>query len=191
MSRIIVVALAGLLTVSCSVEKLYTMKQRTKIHSYEQIDFHDLVKRYVTKEQSSVGEIEGIYSVSMVVYKKGKGILSTTEKEKISERRENYMQVAIIKDSGGADREFIEVPLDKKLLPSYSIRGEFNRMADANILIYKRFESRGRVTSYTFTFDRSKDILEGIRKENSGQFEYTHQLTYVKLQPKQSESSRK
>lgn len=191
MSRIIVVALTGLLTVSCSVEKLYTMKQRTKIHSYEQIDFHDLMKRYVTKEQSSVGEIEGIYSVSMVVYKKGKGILSATEKEKISERRENYMQVAIIKDSGGADREFIEVPLDKKLLPSYSIRGEFNRMADANILIYKRFESRGRVTSYTFTFDRSKDILEGIRKENSGQFEYTHQLTYVKLQPKQSESSRK
>lgn len=167
------------------------MKQRNKVHAYEQIDFHALVKRYMNKEQSSVGEIEGIYSVSMVVNKKGKGILSSTEKEKISERKENYMQVAILKDTESANREFVEIPLDKKFLPSYSIRGEFNRMADANILIYNHFESRGRVTSYTFTFDRTKDILEGVRKENSGQFEYTYQLIYVKLHPKQVESSRK
>jgi len=178
-------------TGACSVEKLYSMKQRNKIYAYEQIDFHDLVKAYLTKEQSSVGEIEGIYSVSMLVNKKGKGILSASEKEKVSERKENYMQVAILKDTDGANREFVEIPLDKKFLPSYSIRGEFNRMADANILIYNHFESRGRVSSYTFTFDRTKDILEGVRKENSGQFEYTYQLTYVKLHPKQIESSRK
>jgi hypothetical protein len=178
-------------SISCSFEKLYSMKQRNKVHSYEQIDFHDLIKRYMIKEQSGVGEMEGIYSVSMIVYKKGKGMLSSSEKEKISERKENYMQVAIIKDAGGADREYIEVPLDKKFLPSYSIRGEFSRMADANILIYRQFESRGRVSSYTFTFDRTKDILEGVRKENNGQFEYTWQLTYVKLQPKQIESSHK
>ena len=183
--------LIGVLSFSCSMEKLYTMKQRNKIHAYEQIDFHALVKRYLNKEESSIGEIEGIYSVSMVVNKKGKGILSSTEKEKISERKENYMQVAILKDTESANREFVEIPLDKKFLPSYSIRGEFNRMADANILIYNHFESRGRITSYTFTFDRTKDILEGVRKENSGQFEYTYQLTYVKLHPKQVESSRK
>lgn len=191
MKIIITVALIAALFVSCSMDKLYSMKQRNKVYSYEQIDFHDLMKRYVNKEQSSLGEIEGIYSVSMVVYKKGKGVLSSTEKEKVSERKENYMQVAIIKDAGGANREYVEVPLDKKFLPSYSIRGEFNRMADANILIYKHFESRGRESSYTFTFDRTKDILEGVRKENNGQFEYTYQLTYVKLQPKQAESSRR
>jgi hypothetical protein len=110
-------------SVSCSFEKLYSMKQRSKVHSYEQIDFHDLMKRYVSKEQSDIGEIEGIYSVSMIMYKKGKGILSSMEKEKIAERKENYMQVAILKDANGADREYIEVPLDKKFLPSYSIRG--------------------------------------------------------------------
>lgn len=191
MKIIITVALIAALFVSCSMDKLYSMKQRNKVYSYEQIDFHDLMKRYVNKEQSSVGEIEGIYSVSMLVYKKGKGVLSSTEKEKVSERKENYMQVAIIKDTDGANREYVEVPLDKKFLPSYSIRGEFSRMADANILIYKHFESRGRESSYTFTFDRTEDILEGVRKENNGQFEYTYQLTYVKLQPKQAESSRK
>jgi hypothetical protein len=191
MRIVIAVALLGIVSVSCSMEKLYSMKQRNKVHSYEQIDFHDLMKRYVNKEQSSVGEIEGIYSVSMVVYKKGKGVLSSTEKEKVAERKENYTQVAIIKDTDGANREYVEVPLDKKLLPSYSIRGEFSRMADANILIYKHFESRGRESSYTFTFDRTKDILEGVRKENNGQFEYTYQLTYMKLQPRQAESSRK
>lgn len=191
MRIIIAVVLLEALLVSCSMDKLYSMKQRSKVYSYEQIDFHDLMKRYVNKEQSSVGEIEGIYSVSMVVYKKGKGVLSSTEKEKVSERKENYMQVAIIKDTNGANREYVEVPLDKKFLPSYSIRGEFSRMADANILVYKHFESRGRESSYTFTFDRTKDILEGVRKENNGQFEYTYQLTYMKLQPKQAESSRK
>ncbi len=192
MMRIIAtVILISVLSISCSVEKLYSMKQRNKVYGYEQIDFHDLIKRYMIKESDGRSEIEGIYSVSLVVHRKGKGIFSATEKEKIWERKENYKQVAIIKDVDGGNREYIEVPLDKKYLPSYSIRGEFNRMADANILIYKYLEARGRVTSYTFTFDQAKDILEGIRKENSGQFEYTYQLTYVKLQPRQTESSRK
>lgn len=183
---IVILALA-----SCSIEKLYTMKQRTKVHGYEQIDFHDLVKRYVNKENAGEGEMEGIYSVSLVVTKKGKGILSSTEKEKVSERKENYLQVVLLKDDDGANREYIEVPLDKKYLPSYSVRGEFSRMADANILIYNHFESRGKISSYTFAYDRTKELLEGIRKENNGQFEYTYRLTYVKIQSKQLESSRK
>lgn len=102
------------------------MKQRNKVYYFEQINFHDLMKRYVNKEQLSVGDLEGIYSVSMVVYKKGKGVLSSTEKEKVSE---NYKQVAIIKVMDGANRAYVEVHLDKNFLPSYSIRGEFRRMA--------------------------------------------------------------
>lgn len=180
-----------LLFASCSVEKLYTMRQRSKVHAYEQVDFHDLVKRYVNKEHSGAGETEGIYSVSLVVTKKGKGMLSSTEKEKVAERKENYLQVVLLKDTDGANREYIEIPLDKKYLPSYSVRGEFSSMADANILIYKHFESRGKVSAYTFTYDRTKELLEGIRKENNGQFEYTYQLTYVKIQAKQVESSRR
>lgn len=176
---------------SCSVEKLYTMQQRSKLHAYEQIDFHDLVKRYVNKEHTRAGDMEGIYSVSLVVTKKGKGMLSSTEKEKIAERKENYMQVVLLRDADGANREYIEIPLDKKYLPSYSVRGEFSSMADANILIYNHFESKGRVSSYTFAYDRTKELLEGIRKENNGQFEYTYQLTYVKIQSKPTESSRR
>jgi hypothetical protein len=167
------------------------MKQRSKVNAYEQIDFHDLVKRYMNKDPLRADDLEGIYSVSMVVSKKGKGILSATEKDKIAERKENYVQVAIFKDVETGNREYIEVPLNKKYLPSYSIQGEFSRMADANILIYKKYESRGRVTAYTFTFDRSRNILEGVRKENNGQFEYTYQLTYVKLQTGKLESSRR
>lgn len=179
------------LFLSCSIEKLYTMKQRSKVNAYEQIDFHDLVKRYMNKDPLRADDLEGIYSVSMVVSKKGKGILSATEKDKIAERKENYVQVAIFKDVETGNREYIEVPLNKKYLPSYSIQGEFSKMADANILIYKKYESRGRVTAYTFTFDRSRNILEGVRKENNGQFEYTYQLTYVKLQTGKLESSRR
>jgi len=190
-NQIILIVLIGFVTAGCSVEKLYTMKQLSKSHSYEQIDFHDIIKRYMNKEQSDAGDMEGIYSVSLVVYKKGKGILSSVEKEKIWERKENYMQVAILKDSDTPNREYLEIPLEKKYLPSYSVRGEFSRMAESSILIYNRLESKGRATSYTFTYDRTKEMLEGVRKENSGQFEYTYQLTYIKLQKNQFESSRK
>ncbi len=176
---------------SCSVEKLYTMKQRSKVNAFEQIDFHDLMKRYLNKDVQKADELEGLYSVSMVVSKKGKGILSSSEKERITDRKENYLQVAILKDMETGNREYMEVPLDKKYLPSYSIQGEFSRMEDANILIYKKYESRGRVTAYTFTFDRTRNILEGVRKENNGQFEYTYLLTYVKLQTGKLESSRR
>jgi hypothetical protein len=172
------------------MEKLYTMKQKRKVYAYEQIDFHELVKKYMDKQYSITGSVEGIYSVSLLTTKKGKGIFSSAEKEKIAERKENYLEVAIIEDTSNPDREYIEVPLDKKYLPSYSIRGEFTKMSEANILIYKHFEPRNKFTSYTFTYDRSKEILEGIRKENTNQFEYTYKLNYVKLHPKQLQSTR-
>lgn len=160
------------------------MRQKQKINPYEQIDFRAMVDRYMNKDQSSVGTIEGIYSVSSLITKKGKGLLSATEKEKVVERKENYSKVAIIRDSGNANREYLEVPLDKDFLPTYSIRGEFTNVADGNIMVYKHFESRGRVLSYTFSYDKQKDILEGIRTENDGGFTITYKLTYLKLLPK-------
>ncbi|MBL7860597.1 MAG: hypothetical protein JNJ65_05495 [Cyclobacteriaceae bacterium] len=180
-------ALFGLLlpaVVGCSVEKLYQMNQNRKVYPYEQVSFHDVVKRYMSKDYTSVGSIEGIYSVSVVIEKKGKGLLSPVEKNKIMTRKENYTTVAIIRDGTDPGREFIEIPLDKEHLPSYSVRGEFTRMTDSNIMIYKHFESRGEYSTYTFTYDAARDMLEGVRKENSGQAEYTYQLTYIKLHPK-------
>lgn len=183
----LVIVLLSILSVSCSMEKLYTMKQNRKVYPFEQVNFHELVQRYMSKENSSIGTIEGIYSVSLVVTKKGKGLLSSVEKEKVMERKENYSKVAIIRDTGDANREYFEVSLDNESLPSYSIRGEFTRMTEANILIYNRLEPRGKTTTYTFTYDYSRDMLEGVRKENSGQAEYTYNLTYIKLHPKKTE----
>ncbi len=170
---------------SCSFEKLYKMQQSRKVNPYDQINFNEIVKRYFVKDKTSVGTIEGIYSVSSLVTKKGKGLLSSTEKEKIVDRKENYSEVAILKDNSNSSREYIEVPLDKDYIPSYSIRGEFTGMTDGNILVYKHFESRGRIVSYTFTYDKGRDILEGVRTENEGSFTYTYKLTYLKLFPKQ------
>ncbi len=173
---------------SCSVEKLYTMRQKQKVNPYEQIDFGSMVNRYLNKDKTSVGTIEGIYSVSSLIIKKGKGLLSATEKEKVVERKENYSKVAIIRDPGNTNREYLEVPLDKDLLPSYSVRGEFTNVSDGNIMVYKHFEPRGKVLSYTFSYDKEKDILEGIRTENDGSFTITYKLTYLKLLPKESEA---
>ena len=176
--------IAFLFLVSCSIDKLYKMKQSRKLNPYEQINFNEIVKLYFAKDETSVGTIEGIYSVSSLVTKKGKGALSSTEKEKVVDRKENYSEVAIIQDKNTGGREYLEVPLDKDYVPSYSIRGEFTGMTDGNILVYKHFESRGKVVSYTFTYDKAHDILEGIRTENDGSFTITYKLTYLKLFPK-------
>ena len=173
-----------IVTTACSIDKLYKMKQNRKVNPYEQIDFNEIVKRYFGKDKTSIGTIEGIYSVSSLITKKGKGVLSSAEKEKIVERKENYSEVAIIRDRANAGREYLEVPLDKDYVPSHSIRGEFTGMTEGNILVYKHFESRGRIVSYTFTFDKARDILEGVRTENDGSFTITYKLTYLKLFPK-------
>ncbi len=168
---------------SCSIEKLYSLRYKQKRPEFEQIDFHDLTQRYMYKEEQT-NSIEGIYAVSVVVLRKGKPFLSSTEKEKIVERKENYSTVAIIRDPNNANREYLEISLDKTQLPSYSVRGEFTKLAESNLLIYRHFESRKQVSTYTFSYDGVRDMLEGVRKENSGNSEFTYTLTYVKLHPK-------
>lgn len=176
----------GLIIVAsgCSIEKLYQMSQNRKVYPFEQITFHDIMRRYMSKDFASVGTMEGIYAVTIVVEKKGKGFLSPTEKRKVMTRKENYSIVAIIRDGTDPNREYIEIPLDKEYLPSYSIRGEFTGMSEGNILVYKHLEKKGESATYTFTYDAAHDVLEGIRKENSGQSEFTYTLTYLKLHPK-------
>jgi hypothetical protein len=164
------------------MEKMFQMQQKRKVNPYEQIDFAGMVNRYLYKDRTSVGTIEGVYSVSSLITKKGKGLLSSTEKEKVVDRKENYSKVVIIRDSG--KREYLEVSLDKDFLPTYSIRGEFTNVADGNILVYKHFEPHGKILTYTFSYDKQHDILEGVRTENDGSFTVTYKLTYLKLLPK-------
>ena len=184
MRKLLVILSLFLIASSCSFEKLYKMQQRRKLNPYEQIEFGDMVRLYFGKDETSIGTIEGIYSISSLVTKKGKGLLSSTEKEKTVERNENYSTVAVIRDTQNPNRDYLEVPIDKDFLPSYSIRGEFTGLTDSNLIVYKQLESRGRVTTYTFTYDKSRDILEGIRTENEGAFTVTYKLTYLKLFPK-------
>lgn len=169
---------------ACSVEKAYTMRQKHKVHSFEQVNFNDVLKAYLNKQVGEKGSFEGIYSVSSLITRKGKGLLSNTEKEKVIERNDNYQQVAIIKDVKNLHREFIELPIDRGLFPSYSIRGEFSEFTENSVAVYKRLEKRNKFTTYTFSFDKSYDILEGVRIENNGNYSYTYKLTYVKLFPK-------
>jgi hypothetical protein len=163
------------------------MKATRAQQSYEQINFVDLVKKYVSKDKSEPKNIEGIYSVSITVYKRSKGLFSSEERERVIEQKEHYAQVAIIRDNSRNNREFIEVPVDKNNLTSYSVRGELNTLSEGNILVLKHFEPKGKPLTYSFTYDREKDILEGIRTETNGNVTYTYRLNFVKLYPKDND----
>jgi len=181
--------LAALLALcSCSFQKMYQANNtRIQHSSYEQINFVDLVKKYVTKGKSGQG-IEGIYSVSIVVLKRSKGLFASEERERMIEQKEHYARVAIIQDNARNNREFIEIPVDKNSQSSYSVRGELITLSEGNILVLKHFEPKGKTLTYSFTYDKEKDILEGIRTETNGRnVTYTYKLNFVKLYPKQSD----
>lgn len=170
-----------LLLQGCSVQKLQQMKQVRTNPAYQQIDLQSLIRRYLKKDKFN--SIEGIYSVSGSVTKKGRGLLGGAEKEKVTDRKENYAQVAILRDLEEGGREYLELSLDQELRASYSVVGEFTIATNGNILVYKHFAG-SKSSSYTFTTDKNADILEGIRVENDGNATITYKLTYVKLFPK-------
>ena len=177
---------ALILSCSCSMDRLYSMQQKRKsqANSYEQINFLELMKKYMSKEKSGQNSLEGIYSVSSIVLKKSKGLFSSEEKEKEVDRKENYAQVAVIRDNARNNREYIEIPVDKNYLPSYSIRGELTTLSEGNVLVLKHFEPKGKILMYSFAYDQEKEILEGIRTETNGGTTYTYKLTFAKLYPK-------
>jgi len=163
---------------------MMSQKKKASLSPLEQVTLQELVERYMAKDQSSVGTIEGIYTVSSVVTKKGKAILSSREKERVTDRQENYTKVAIIRDNSEAGREFIEIVIEKDHMTSYPVYGEFSTMAESNLLLYKHFDSKGRSSSFTFTYDKIKDVLEGVRTDNSNNKTITYKLTYIKMFPK-------
>lgn len=184
--RLLIACVLLLSMTSCSYDRLIMMTQKKKASAspLEQVTLTEMVERYMAKDQSSVGSIEGIYTVSSVVTKKGKAILSSREKEKVTDRQENYTKVAIIRDNSEAGREFIEIVIDKDYQTSFPVYGEFSTMAESNLLVYKHYDSKGRASSFTFTYDKIKDLLEGVRTDNSNNKTITYKLTYIKMFPK-------
>lgn len=171
---------------SCSIEKIYQASTLRSKQLYEQISFVELMKKYMDKEKSGQGNVEGIYSVSSLILKKSKGLFSSEEKERTVDQKEHYAQVAVIRDDARNNREFVEIPIDKNYLSSYPIRGEFTALSEGNVLVLKHFEPKGKMLIYSFVYDKDKDILEGIRTETSGNVTYTYKLIFVKLYPKQA-----
>ncbi len=173
------ISIAVLLLGSCTFIRLGGTKPSHNSSPYQQLDFQTLVKRYMKKDK--LNAIEGIYSVSGSVIKKRKGFLTSEDKEKTADRKENYARVAILQDPSDTGKDYIELSLDKENLPSYSIIGEFSTSVAGNILVYKHFDAKGKSSSFTFTTDPASDLLEGIRVENDGNATITYKLTYVKL----------
>ena len=120
-----------------------------------------------------------------MVTKRYKPFLSSVYKIKTLEEKQNYSSVAIIKENNkNTGREYIEIPIDKGYLPSYSIRGEFTSSPEGGILVYKHFEKKDQTITYTFSTDIGNSLLEGIRTENKGSSTITFKLSYLKLLPK-------
>jgi hypothetical protein len=151
---------------------------KTKSSPFRQMNFQELIHRYMEKAGS--GSIEGVYTVSGVVIKKGRNLMGIV-KEKTTDRKENYARVAILREKGG--KEYIELSLNREDQTSYSIIGEFKQAASGNIFVYSHYDPKGKDSSFTFTRDESGDILEGVRVDNEGSTEVTYKLTYVKLKP--------
>ncbi len=182
-ARLLICIVISFMASACSMQKLARMQQASKQSAYQQFDFQALVRKYMEKDKSN--HVEGIYSVSGSVTKKGKGFMGGTEKEKVTDLKENYAKVAIIRDGNDSGRQFIEISLDKESLGgSYNIIGEFSLSTGGSILIYKHLEGKGKSSAFTFTTDESSDVLEGIRVENEGSAVITYKLTYVKLSTK-------
>ena len=148
---------------------------------YEEVTFEDLSKRYLDKTEGPWNEVEGIYSVSCVIVRKGKGLLSSTERERVIERRDNYARIAIIRERPGASRAFIAVSLSYREPGKYPIVGQFDSFGEGRGLIYKHLEPDG--TSLSFTMTRDADLVEGEYTVTEARSTVVYKLTFLKIYP--------
>lgn len=152
---------------------------------YEEVDLEGMIRRYIAKTHGDEPSIEGIYTVSGEVIRKGKTLLSSVERERTIERKDNYARVAILKDWPESNTEYVEISLEEKNAPRYPIVAELNELAEGGGFIYKHFEPKGKVLTFMFLYDKNKpDILEGVYTETKNDVVITYKLTYVKVYPK-------
>lgn len=174
------ILLALLITGSCTVPAQFATQQRAKKTTYEEITFEDLTKRYLSKSHAN-NTIEGVYSVSSVITKKGPQLISGEVRERVVDRKENYARVAILKDRPGSSREYIEVSLTYREANTYPVVGEFNVFGEGRGLIYKHFEPDGSTMSFTMMHD--SDLIEGEYSKVEGRQTITYRLSYLKIYP--------
>jgi hypothetical protein len=152
---------------------------------YKEVDLEEMIRRYIAKTHQQSSSIEGIYTVSGVVTKRGKSFLNPSGKEKIVVRKDNYARVAILRDWPGSNTEYVEISLNEKNAPRYPIVAELNSLSEGGGFTYKHIEPKGETMTFTFLYDQNKsDILEGVYTKTKNNVEVTYKLTYVKVYPK-------
>ena len=166
--------------------KLSMQKKKQKGNFAEHIDFQDMVKRYLTKELRPTEKLEGIYSVSAIVTRRG-GFLSNPNKEKVVARKDNYATVVIIKGMGHEDREYLSVSLDSKIPGRYPVVGEFTTMTNGATFVYRHYEPESPGISFTFALSES-DVLDGVFVKMVKRKTITYKLSYLKIYPQREDA---
>lgn len=150
---------------------------------YEEVDLENVMKRYFGK---SFGySIEGIYSVSCVITKRNKRLLSKSERIRVVARQDNYAKVAIMKDWPASNRDFIEVSLSYRKANSFPIMGELDIMANGAGYVYTHTEPDGE--RYVFSMLESDGLLEAEYSVVEKRKTVTYKLSYLRIFPTDKE----
>ena len=178
------IIVSGLL-ITCNFSAAQTSeKSKIKKSVYEEVDLEDMMRRYFGKEKSN--PLEGIYSVSCVITKRNKRLLSQRERIKIVERKDNYARIAILKDWPESRRDYIEVSLSYRDAKKYPIVGELSTLSDGRGFIYKHLEPDGSVISFSL-LNESMELLEAEYSDMQKRKIITYRLSYLKIYPKASD----
>lgn len=158
--------------------------KRMKKTIYEEVDLENIMKRYFGKEYGY--SIEGIYSVSCVITKRNKKLLSRKERIRVVGREDNYAKVAIMKDWPSSNRDFIEVSLSYKKANHFPIMGELDIMADGSAYIYTHVEPDGE--RMAFSMVEGEGLLEAEYSRIERRKTITYRLSYLKIYPTEKEN---
>lgn len=171
---------------SCSfVPKPVLNKPVIKRSVYQEVDLEGMIRRYIAKTHRQEASIEGIYTVSCVISKKGTTLFNPSGRERTVTRKDNYARVAILRDWPDSNTEYVEISLNEKNAPRYPIVAEINGLSEGSGFIYKHIEPKGETLTFTFLYDQAKpDILDGVYTVTKRSAEITYKLTYVKVYPK-------
>ena len=164
----------------------FLKKPKSKKTPYQEISFEDLMRRYMDKEISPLTALEGIYSVSCIITKRGRNVFGN-ETERVIERKDNYARVAILRDPSNSKRDFIEVSMSYREADKYPVMGEFTLLSEGRGLIYKHIEPDGEV--YSFSMTHETDLIEGEFSKEKRHQKVTYRLSYLKIYPKVSDLS--
>ena len=178
---LLLIAIFSTTLLSCS--QILTTSRSKKIQ-YEQINFEDLMRRYMDKDVVRVNDLEGIYSVSCVVVRRGRNIFGN-EQEKVVERKDNYARIAILKDRPSSKHDYIEVSLSYREPGKYPIMGMFNVLSEGRGLIYEHLEPNG--STLPFSMKNEIDLIEGEYALMEGRKTIIYKLSYLRIYPKTSD----